>query len=232
MPMQTTKSWSPKMAFVLGEQSLRRLLGIITGVSNNIGYILECSDRSTISCSSLDEVLGFPNAKHRRITALTLHTPYGQDTYVQVRFREHVSLDPVECTVRGDDERVLVLSSKLDEAISSLKQWYTLLAFQSSLWFLFLALVSLTLSLLLLRLVTIGPLSRPGYVVMTDAQLLGVCSRMELITFGISWIQGMLFPRAAFLIGDGESRYSRIAFLRKGLILPFLIGLIVWRVTK
>jgi len=229
MPMQTTRSWTRKIAFVLGEQSLRQILTIMSSVSEDIGYILECSDRSTITCSSLDEVLGFQNSKRRRIRGLILHTPYDQPTYVQVRFREDVSLDPIECTVRGNDETVLILSSRLDDSISSLTQWYGVLAFYSTAW-----LLLLTTGLLLLGLIGIGAFGHPDHATnerIEGLRLGGVILATVFLTFGVTWVQNALFPRSVFLIGDGRSRYNRIVFFRRSLILPFLIGLIVWRVT-
>ena len=120
------------MAFLLDEEALRGLTRLLQteilegteepseGIKELMGdegleYRVELSDNTTITTSSLDEVLSLPNSAKRRIRSIWVSSPYlGRSVRASVGFTDRKYI-PVTYNVRGDDKEVVSLSAKLED---------------------------------------------------------------------------------------------------------------------
>jgi hypothetical protein len=131
-----TKSQNLKIAFLLDEHSLKRIDSVLKQeVSEEIKYALSCSDGSSFEFSSVEDVLNIPNTKERQINSISINIPWHQEPQVRMKFRAEGYTSPIEYEITGGEKDVFYLSDKLDECISSLRQWYSTIAFIDFLWF-------------------------------------------------------------------------------------------------
>lgn len=214
-----------KIAYILDHDSLMRIVKILQEISELIEFTMTCSDDSKIECSSIDDVFAFANIKTRAITSISLVTPWGKRPQINVRFRSE-KYRPVEYDVKGNDKEVYYFSGKLDEAISSLRQWYSKIAFVD-------IYLLLSLSLFIAYLLLIGFLMLVGKISIkqivpksfTGIELLPVLAIIFLDRL-LNFLRVRIFPVAIFLIGDGIKRYKNILFWRRTVGVSFLLSIL------
>src|SRR5438552_2430408 len=125
--MKAEKNARLAEAFVITEESLRRLDQLITEDSGEHSYSLRCSDGSVLTPESLAEILDFPNAGKRRIVEIKVTTGYSSKP---VKPHIRLSLDrasdiswSITYTVEGNDDReVYSVSERIEEWIASVRQ--------------------------------------------------------------------------------------------------------------
>lgn len=161
---ETTKPSRLKFAFVLGPEDLDRIASLLQKEvldrapelesrqsPNTLTYKVEFSDNSTRSTESLDEVLALPNPPTRKITSISISTPYWyRKIRADIRLQNNEYL-PISYDLRGEDNEVITLSQKLDDHLLALRQWYTPLAKNTLIASIFISLIPSTLFLLALR---------------------------------------------------------------------------------
>ncbi len=149
----TKKSQTFKMAFLLDADSLRRLSDLLKEnvldqievpkrayvtednevaykplYEKRINYSVDFSDDSSFETPSIEEVLNLPNSNRRRITSVSLSTPFmASKIRAEVRLRDS-RYGSVSYDLRGEDKEVLSLADKLEDRLPGLRQWYSPLA--------------------------------------------------------------------------------------------------------
>jgi hypothetical protein len=135
--MNTSKSRSLNLAFVLDAQALDRITNLLTNkvlkrielderrFKKEIEYEAELSDGTTKSKLSIEDLLDLPNSPTRQIKQILIHTPYAAEELQATVWFGNKTLSPVYYTLRGDEETVESLSSNLEDEIAGVRQWYT-----------------------------------------------------------------------------------------------------------
>ena len=248
VPLVTTKSESFKSAFRVDPDALRRLVGLLDNEvlrqielskyrERVIEYVVELSDGSNLSTTDLEEVLNLENARRRHITAVSLATPYADSIRATVKLSN--DSPPITYNLRGDDKEVVSLSSKLDEHLTGLRQWYSvvaryslfgLLAALSALVF-FAAYVFLLADVVFPNLVTDGGASEADESRIQGTFIAATIS-VYVLAFLLDRLRTLLFPRATFAVGQGAKRDKTLSGLRVGAItvvaIPVLISAFFW----
>lgn len=226
MPTRTSQSRVSHVAYVMDEESLRQVAGILFGISDQIEYTIECSDGSSIDYSLLDDVLAFQNPKNRRVTGLSLNTSWQQEPHIQMRFKGRSAV-PIEYTVRGEEKDVFYLSGRLDEAIAALRRWYSPVAYFDFMWA---ALVGFLLGTIATLVVAAWTRRSGGESIRSDLLTLALflTAILAVLALGalLNFVRNRLFPVAAFAIGGGAARYGLVVFWRRALGIGFVLALL------
>jgi hypothetical protein len=213
MAADASKSLDLSIAFVLDELSLRRIVSILEGVSKPIEFEIACSDQFSVTYSTLDDVLNFPNSSQRRITALSLTTPWGKSPGISVSLRNRDFLS-MQSRVRGTEQEVYLIAPRLEEALAPLRPWYSVI----SKWDL-----SIVFPGLLAVSVILGYLGFRIAVTHHSHDSVGVGILTGFVSWGILFLPAvfsaplvrMVFPMGSFLIGDGVRRHQATLFWRR-----------------
>ncbi len=239
------------MAFLLGPDELRRLSRLLTENvvqhippdtygERDISYGVGFSDGSSMETDSLDDVLDLPNGK-RRITSLSVHTPYGHDKIrASLRLNETPYSMPVRYDLAGEDKEVLALADKLDEYLVGLRQWYSPLARFSFVGFLAAAymLVYIGANLIVFADYLFFPNLLPGYRSgqppadtssgLTTVFVVGAIAMIALMA-ALDWVFKRIFPVSTFTIGQGAKRNRNLNYVRgvvlTAVVIPVLLQL-------
>jgi hypothetical protein len=162
MASRTRKSKAYKMAFLLDETALRRLVDTVRdvvardeeraeqpelenfGPSNEISYIVTFSDGSSLECDTFEELVSLPNSRNRMINSISLATSERGQTRVELSFRANDLDEAVYYDITGTERDVFFLSHKIEEQLTALRQWYTWIAKAGPIAFAILFVVSIT----------------------------------------------------------------------------------------
>lgn len=199
------------------KESHERLLGINISVS--------CSDGITRNFPSFEELLKYPNDKNKEIISLEISNKFDRENYCSVEFSSRKYGDSIAYKIRGKEDVVITVSSKMDDIIDSVAQWY-------SKW---------RISPSAVGMVWVG--WWVGWSIMEDQlgfpaisigsyfsydKLLAFLFKIAVI--GSPFVVGLiwhfllkLFPKGIFALNEGAKRYDRLRFWRTTVILLALI---------
>ena len=248
VPFVTTKSEPFKSAFRVDPVALRRLVDLLEKEvlqqielskyrERVIEYDVKLSDGSNLSTTDLDEVLELENSRRRHITSIVLSTPYADSIRATVKLSN--DSPPVSYDLRGEDKEVVSLSSKLDENLIGLRQWYSFVARYSVLGLLFLLyalafVAAFTLSAADAFFPSLVPEGSGGSETSARDQFSFVLVVWSALLVGLTLdvFRKLLFPIATFAIGQGAKRDKTLAGIRVAAItvvlVPTLISAIFW----
>lgn len=251
--MTTTKPRYIRMAYLLDADKLRQLVELLEkNVTNHIDvskeplvtdkdldYDVEFSDGTSRTFSSIEDVLELPNSSKRRISKLSISTPYFYGPIqASVDFRQNREL-AASYNLKGEDKEVLALADKLDEYMLGVRHWYSPLTRFSFLGLMiFLPIIMVVLGGMAVaadyffpNLLSSGDSSSSGSEL---REAIGIYSVVMLI-FASMWVFGWLlkrvFPVSTFAIGQGIDRHKRLNKIRgivlTGVFLTVPAGLLV-----
>jgi hypothetical protein len=139
------------------------------------------------------------------------------------------------------DSQVLFLSSKLDDEISRIRTWYSIIAHLDAIRVVFLLLLLALLvcaGVLGVLFLARGTGTEPLTIGVSLASALVAYLAMAIIAAvgaGMNWLKTSLFPIAVFAFGDGEERLKKLHARRQiagvtvaiPLVLSLSVGLIL-----
>jgi hypothetical protein len=214
-----------KDCLVVEPLQLERLIRSLQLEDEDLNYTVECSDNTSLSPRSLNEVLDLLNPENRAITRIEISTQYAAKTPVNLNLRLGPRYGDGNASYRisGEDREVFAISGVIDDHIIPMKQkirvpsslgnllHYGGLAFGS--WTLFVGLFALAAK------VWGKQLQINGYTMKTRWIIEFTAASFILVLIGWYWerLSNYLFPETAFLIGDGRARYERMLNLRRQL---------------
>lgn len=242
MMMNTSKSRSLNLAFVLDAQALDRITDLLTKkvlerieldecrFKKEIEYEAKLSDSTTKSKLSIGDLLDLPNSPTRQIKQIHIHTPYvSAELQADVWFKNE-TITPVYYAVRGDEETVESLSSNLEDEIAGVRQWYTPLtsdraSMMAGMYGLVLSFLTLAF---VLSLAAFGTILKP-YIVNIPVVVAGSILLLVLpaILFGLALFGAKLFPTGIFAIGQGEQRHKRLKKIRTTILISVPLTLLI-----
>lgn len=251
--MSTTKSRYIRMAYLLDADRLRQLVTLLEEnvtdqidlsdsllvKDKDIAYSVDFSDGTSRTFNSLEGVLVLPNSSKRRITSLSLSTPYFYGPIrASIRFRQDRSL-AVNYDLTGDDKEVLSLSDTLDEYVLGVRQWYSALTRLSVAGFLVLLYggvwvvgnLVVAADYLFPSLLPIESASSSETSIGQQGLVYGVLLAAFVVAWLFDWLFKKVFPVSTFAIGQGTERHKRLgtgrAIFLTGVLLPIPVGLLI-----
>jgi hypothetical protein len=259
MASRTRKSKAYKMAFLLDETALRRLVDTIREIvardeeraeqpelenfrpSNEISYIVTFSDGSSLECDAFEELVSLPNSRNRMINSISLASPERGQTHIELSFRTNDPDETVYYDVTGTEKDVFFFSHQIEERLTALRQWYSWIATAGPISLVILIVVSFTWLFIALETFQ-KPLGlQDGWDTPTEMLLFPVVMIFALaIMFGPVWLviilRNRLFPVGVFALGEGVARYKRLQSIHKvaaGIIFGTIgLGLLIGYVTE
>lgn len=251
----TSKSETFHIAFLLDADNLRLLSNLLEEnvlskieenevsplVEKEISYKVDLSDGSSVSTESIEEVLDLPNSPKRKITSISIDTPY-----FFRRIKASVSLKddsyrPVSYDLSGDYEEVITLADRLDDRLPGLRQWYSPLTRYS-----FFGILAVTCGVVFFSAYAFAAVDYfyPDFLAgeeseKIDTGLTGLVGVLFFLTVGVclllDWFRKKLFPVGTFAIGQGVDRYNRLTNIRNtiltGVVLAGVVGFVVNQIS-
>jgi hypothetical protein len=229
--MKTSKGGDLAIAIAVDDDALSRLTSIFQKHSKTIEFSVDLSDGSTLYPDTLDQIFEIPNTPNRAITSLAIENHYSEPLRIQVTLSANDFFHAVKFSLKGDDQTVLSVDRDFQEWVLSTKQsysWLTFVSLKSGILYAFIFLTSFAV-------ISAGEhwKGSPLFLVAT------VGLALFLVIFSLSgpaWIH-KVFPRAAFLIGDGIRRDQTLRDRRKlfsilGIVIAIAIGLATIAIGK
>jgi len=208
---QATKTRPLNFAFILDAESLRQLAGVLGESGRDLQYTVTWADGTSIPYPDIEEVIRQPNSKENPIISLIAGTPQEANQSAYIVFKKDP--DPtVEYTISGPQNKVVYLAHKLEEWVSTTRQWYSVF--------------TRSYAFLTFVVALAAPIILWSYVVSRFFPNLPKSSTPETWQKSV-WIVGVwvleifstkLFPKATFAIGKGAQRYESIKSLRTALL--------------
>lgn len=252
---ETTKPQELEFAFVLGPDDLGRIANLLQKEvldrmpeleswqsANTLTYKVGFSDSSTRTTESVDEVLALPNPPTRKITSISISTPYWyRKIRADIRLQNKEYL-PISYDLRGEDNEVITLSQKLDDHLLALRQWYTPLAKNTLIGSILISLIPSALFLLVVRYFSSSFIyyvaGEDNYIDRAEIltvlpEILTVLLFSVVLSTVLSFllvepIRRRLFPVGVFTIGQGVARQKNLNYFRgaalTAVILPIIIS--------
>ncbi|HWY20845.1 MAG TPA: hypothetical protein VNX26_06455 [Candidatus Acidoferrum sp.] len=181
-----------------------------------VHYSVKFSDGGTVDFNSVEDIIMQPNAKERSIISLAV-TAEGQMYSAAIVLRGTPS-PSVEYTVKSTQIIVVYMAQKLDEWVSSMREWYSL--FQVPAWGIALLAAAFYVPIFLWN--------NASPYLFTEGLRTGKWTRTCFIVglWVIEYLIVKLFPRATFAIGHGKKRHHFFTFLRNGVLGMFILSVI------
>jgi hypothetical protein len=209
---QATKTRSLSIAFVLDAESLRQLATVLGESGRDMQFTVKWADGTSVPYPSVEEVIQQPNSKENPIISLIAETSPEDSQSASIVFRKNP--DPtVEYTINGPQRNVVYLTYKLDQWVSTTRQWYSLFS-QSG------------YAALALLAACAAPIILWNYVVSHFFPNLPKDGTPEPWEKSV-WIVGVwvfegfstkMFPKATFALGHGTRRHEAIKSIRGALL--------------
>jgi len=228
-----TKTESYKIAFVLTEGLLRDCVETIkqelevdppelapgSSQLEPITFDVNLVKGGSFATDSLDDVLALSNSGQKQIEGIEIRTSYWASPRTSLRFRVS-DLNNVSYRVTGDDRRAFFMASRLEDAISRTKVWYSRIAHADIVQLLMVALGVLAALYLavagvyaLLGRIGDTPTS-PRQTAIANLIVYGTVAALVLSGILANRLKKWLFPTGLFAFGDQLERLNRLRFWR------------------
>jgi hypothetical protein len=233
MKLKVDKSESYNWSIVVDEKELRRLDEIIKealkdGTELRLEYNIKFSDGSLIETSDINEIVSEENPKNRQIKNIGISASSEKlSKKISISLGEKYWGKIVTYSISGDSrDWVYLTSSKIEERIKNLKQWYSIIPKIDP----FLIIISIIMLIQFYAVLQPKKETTKGVTIFEFSEIIFIL----LIAFGLLILTyklikrgySYLFPLVVFRIGDGIKCHDDIVKLR-GQILWVIISLIV-----
>jgi hypothetical protein len=214
-------------AFVIDEDALRRLSGIVAEVSETCDYIVTLESGVTFKLDTIDAVLNVHNPAENPIRAIEVRTSANQEFGVKVRITSERQWRSGYWHVFSTfgEKDASYLSQRLDDWVAGIQPWYSGIATLNFILTFFGVLFTAFLGLLLIALIPTdpgGPVEEGHRFALSElSQLVGswIWVTPVILAIPADFIRSRLFPKGTFAIGDGVYRYMRAMAWRNAFML-------------
>lgn len=235
--MKSTLSIERSFAFVLSENQIQKLAGILQGETEG-GVLLtaDCSDGVAREFPDVQSLLNYENSEQKQIQKLSLRCKLANG-FLQVRFSEILG---ITIDGSGEDELLCKLRERVLEVVGGTRTWYS--AFSSNV--IGLSFLCSTLVTWIFVAVACGQALSGhflGFKVIFSSNefrnlfllLLGGASAAISISF-MAITQKLLkrtFPLAQYLIGQGQNRHAFLEKVHWSIIVGMAISIAAGLIT-
>jgi hypothetical protein len=120
-----TKDLHYDRAFVVDEESLRRLHKIVIEAEAEATYSVKLSDGVVLHPTDFEEIFGLPNSPTRSIQNITTRVAYQGPIRVEFSLDSSAYTNTMDFSVIGEEKDVAFISDQLEEWAGSVSQWYS-----------------------------------------------------------------------------------------------------------
>lgn len=225
--MEVRAQVSRAHAFVLREQSIRKIWGVLEEHVGTVAATARCTDELVRTFSSVEDLLNYENATSKRILSLRLDAQSNDGKIsAELAFAEH-SWGTIELAVRGDEFAVSRLKDQLDDVFEGLRPWYWRF---SRLDFFYIIGGAVLFAYVLLNAYALGKprsefeMSWSRALLMTLVTI-SIFAAIGFVIFGLNQLSRRYFPLAMFATGQGQARYAQDETVRWAIFVGFVISL-------
>lgn len=195
-----------------------------------VTYSFRCSDDSAMKAPSLDNILGFPNRKDRRITAISASVGSYGTNKVEISIGRSSHGGAVSVDVTGEDLWATAFVRELEALFRSWRPWY---------WPLYRNETALIAAIVVSSVVFMAGGLFYGFIALdesvepkTHAPIwLGIWSTLSICLgalYAVAKARDFFFPRVIYATGEGLRRKDRIQKAHTiffiGIFLSLLVG--------
>ena len=203
-------------AFVLDEEQVRSLAKILQNYAGEPSIKATCTDDADRSFENVEKLIGYENAKSRRITSLALRSyDLNRETSASIQFTCPTPSTPwtayISIIISGTEEWASNAMRELDEVVTGSRPWYSRISTVPTpvLW----PLVVVILGILFFQAGLISSScvtwSLFGPALKLSSQALFSLATWSLwATWGVGYVLRILFPAGVFLIGQEKARHK------------------------
>lgn len=238
MKLKVEKTDSYKWAIIVDEKDLRRLDETIKSIMNSFNdtnikleYKIKCSDGSKIETGDINEVVAEENSKSRSIENIEIvanDQNFTNTIDISLGSRGYFQTAPIFYSITGDSrDWVYLTTSKIEERIKSLRQWYSFFMKLNLGWLIYFVVA------FFLIFISVQPKKEvSGDISLTEflkgfSILVAIFVIIYLVYKLINYGRDYLFPPTVFRIGEGIRRHNTIIDLRAKIFWGIFVGLII-----
>lgn len=229
--MKLSRSTAESHSFVVEEDVLRTICDNLSELFATICINVKCADKFDREFASVDELMKFANPLKSAIQELSI---YARDADRKRSFRLSLAnkhYANVYVSIEADNESAPALNSLADDAIESMRPWFSGIARVDWYWFIFQIWIIWWLAFFLLALVLHGDrqiiIGKAGSIG-TYAILRGVMAGLipAFAGLGLNLVRNQYFPVGTFAIANGKARHDQNEIIRTVIIAGLAISVI------
>lgn len=229
--MKLSRSTAESHSFVLEEDGLRRICDKLSAFFATICITVKCADKLDREFASVDELMRFANPIRSAIQELSI---YARDADWKRSFRLSLAnkhYANVYVSIEADSESATELNSLADDAIESMRPWFSWIARVDWYWLVLQIWIIWWLGFLLLALVLHGDrqiiIGRAGPI-STHSILKSVVVGLmpTLAGLALNLVRNQYFPVGTFATANGKARHDQSEIIRTVIIAGLAISVI------
>jgi hypothetical protein len=229
--MKLSRSTAESHSFVLEEVHLRKICENLSRFFTTVYITAKCTDKLDREFTSADELLEFANPARSAIQELSIRA---RDTKRDKSFRLSLAnkhYANVYVSIEADNEIAPELNSLADDAIESMRPWFSWIARVDWYWLTFLIWIIWWAGFILLALVLHGD----RQIILGGAGAIRTHAILKSIMLGLSptlaglalnLVRNRFFPVGTFAIANGKARHVQNEVIRTVIIVGIAISVI------
>jgi hypothetical protein len=132
--MKVTREQTLTQPYVLDANDLLRLCESLQRVTPKLSFEVSCIDQIKREFTNLNDLLGFENPRKKEILALRI-MGFSDDVNSRVWLKfDNDQHSNIYVPLQGDEDSILKASDFIDECLSGIKPWYSLVARADFFW--------------------------------------------------------------------------------------------------
>ena len=215
-------------AFVVRPDELKKLVELLQKRIGKVDISVDCVDKIEREFNTVKELIAYENSKSKRIRRI--HLSARSDNYSKsatIVFRDSFFMG-VSINVNGREDVVSRLKEEILDIIAGMRPWYDVFARLDLFTIIgvgFLILLFIFSIFILFEWIPVADSpSSDSKNVKGSALSIVFWLIISLGLWGFYRLRGILFPRAVFTIGQGESRFRILEKVRWGVVIAFFVS--------
>jgi hypothetical protein len=213
--------------FILTADELKKLCDSVEESAKIKSLVAECADKLDRDFLSLTELLEYENPPNKAIKSLRIYAS-STDVTVWIRFYTDISHN-VSFSVDGSEEKVIPIIESLEERLSAMRPWYSIVALPDYRGLILEGICALILALAIQRvaLLKLGlwdtKISSYFSLFLFTIVILFFASLINIL---VTRLRKNYFPSGVFAIGQGFLRHQNKETIRTVIIFGFVLEII------
>jgi hypothetical protein len=229
--MKLSRSTAESHSFVLEEDGLRRICDNLSRLFPVVHLAAKCSDKLDREFTSVDDLLEFANPARSAIQELSIRardTEWKKSFSLSLANKHYAN---VYVSIEADNESAPELNSLADDAIESMRPWFSWIARVDWYWLVLQIWILWWVGFILLALVLHGDrqISLGGArAIRTHDMLRSIAIGLTptLAGFALNLVRNRFFPVGTFALANGKARHTQNEVIRTVIIVGIAISVI------
>lgn len=225
--MEAHAKFEANQAFVIKSQDITKIWKLLENEGMVVDASISCSDQLVRKFTDCEALIKYDNSKRMSITAIEISS-LSREPYATAEISIGRSYyTPISVSIRGEESSVASMRMALTDIIDGIKPWYSRFAI-IDLWYI---LTSIFIAgLFILQMMVPSNTPKPGLTLdkafFTLAIIIAIAGSLGGIYWGINKGQKYCFPRATFVIGQGEKEYLFLEQIRWVVVIGFVVSVV------